>query len=182
MTHKIFNWPIVTLFLIVGSLPILSRAQVAKFGGTIEEGTYESYLAQDGTQYNVGDKLKLGLAKSGNRTFSFINMHPGGMIFGGVAPCPATCAGLEYEIVEFKQGRNGEGANMWAKMKAPDAFTGPITVNFENALQSGELVGRGYTSDQAMQELKKWKEKLDLELITRGEYESKKEELSKYIH
>jgi hypothetical protein len=36
-------------------------------------------------------------------------------------------------------------------------------------------------SNQALQELKKWKDKLDLELITKEEYEAKKTELQQYI-
>lgn len=38
-----------------------------------------------------------------------------------------------------------------------------------------------YTSDQALEELSKWKKKLDLEIITQEEYDKKKEELMKYI-
>lgn len=37
------------------------------------------------------------------------------------------------------------------------------------------------TSDEAIQELKKAKEKLDLELITQEEYDKIKEELKQYI-
>ena len=37
------------------------------------------------------------------------------------------------------------------------------------------------TSDEAIQELKKFKEKLDLELISQEEYDKKKEELKQYI-
>ncbi len=35
--------------------------------------------------------------------------------------------------------------------------------------------------DGALEELKKWKEKLDLELITQEQYDEKKNELGKYI-
>ena len=36
-------------------------------------------------------------------------------------------------------------------------------------------------SEAAIQELKKWKEKLDLQIITQEEYDAKKAELMKYI-
>lgn len=38
-----------------------------------------------------------------------------------------------------------------------------------------------YTSDGALQELERWKRKLDLQIITQEEYDKKKEELMKYI-
>ena len=37
------------------------------------------------------------------------------------------------------------------------------------------------TSEQALEELSRWKKKLDLELITQEEYDKKKAELIKYI-
>lgn len=163
--------------VVAGLLPISVLAQVAKFGEPIRKGEYDSYIAQDGAEYKVGDKIKNGTPVGGNKTFSYINMYPGGMLFGP-SPCPATCAGLEYEIVGFRQTRQGDSFSLWSKMKAPNAFTGTITVNFENALRSGELVGRG---DQALRELRKWKEMLDLGLISIEEYEEKKKELSRYI-
>lgn len=39
----------------------------------------------------------------------------------------------------------------------------------------------GFTNDEALAELKRFKEKLDLQLITQEEYDKKKEELIKYI-
>jgi len=38
-----------------------------------------------------------------------------------------------------------------------------------------------YTSDEALQELERWKRKLDLQIITQEEYDQKKAELMKYI-
>lgn len=39
-----------------------------------------------------------------------------------------------------------------------------------------------FTSEQAINELKKWKDKLDLELISQEEYDKKKNELSQFIN
>lgn len=38
-----------------------------------------------------------------------------------------------------------------------------------------------YSSEEALQELERWKRKLDLQIITQGEYDKKKQELMKYI-
>ena len=185
MTHNRFTWTkvkVALLVIIVGLLPISTFAQVAKYGEVTDSGKYESYISQDGTHYKPGDKLKLGVPQGGNQTFTYVTEHVGGTLFGSSAPCSANCVGLEYEIVSFRAGGEGQGFRMWSKMQPAGGSGAPITVQFENALQSGELIGRGYTSDQALQELKRWKDKLDLELITKDEYELKKQELSKYIH
>ena len=55
------------------------------------------------------------------------------------------------------------------------------SVGFERALSCGEIVGQGMTNDKALIELKKWKDKLDLDIITKEEYENKKLELIQYI-
>ena len=41
--------------------------------------------------------------------------------------------------------------------------------------------GKKYTSEEALQELERWKRKLDLQIITQEEYDNKKAELMKYI-
>jgi hypothetical protein len=55
------------------------------------------------------------------------------------------------------------------------------TIQFENALAVGEIKGFGKTSDEALTELKRAKDKLDLGLISKEEFDKLKEELSKYI-
>ena len=54
-------------------------------------------------------------------------------------------------------------------------------IMIEEAIASGEIKTNGMTSDNALAELKKWKDKLDLELITQDEYNKKKSELLKFI-
>ena len=58
---------------------------------------------------------------------------------------------------------------------------GLIYIKLENALASGELVGLGMTSDKALEELKKAKDKLELEIITQEEYDKIKAELMEYM-
>ena len=48
-------------------------------------------------------------------------------------------------------------------------------------MSTGEIKGFGKTSDEALTELKKAKDKLDLGLITQEEFDKLKAELSKYI-
>ena len=61
---------------------------------------------------------------------------------------------------------------------------GLACTNFEEAIATKEVVVKAnledMASDAAIQELKKWKEKLDLQIITQEEYDAKKAE-SKYL-
>ncbi len=54
-------------------------------------------------------------------------------------------------------------------------------IMFENALETGEVKGFGMSSDDALAELKKAKDKLDLGIITQGAYDTLKTDLLKYI-
>ena len=53
---------------------------------------------------------------------------------------------------------------------------------FDNVKDELEkLISGFFTSDEAISELRKWKEKLELELISQEDYDKKKSELSKFI-
>jgi phosphopantetheine adenylyltransferase len=60
-------------------------------------------------------------------------------------------------------------------------LSGSYRILLENAIETGEVKGLGMTSDEALSELKKCKDKLELGLITQEEFDSKKSELSKFI-
>lgn len=165
----------VSMVLLSGSV----CAETARYGETVHKGEYDSYISKDGTEYKIGDTLKIGVPQGGNQTFTYVSEKFG--ILTLPTPCPARCVGLKYKIVSLRAGGEGQGFRMWSRLEPAAGGHGSVIVNFEAALESGELVGRGYTSDQALAELKKWKDKLDLGLVTAEEYEVKKQELSKYI-
>jgi len=166
------------LFIIVTALLIPLSAQVAKYGETTQKGFYDSYIAKDGTHYKAGDVLKFGNPKGGNTTFTYIQY---GNDLGGYTPANADKSGIEVYIDKFYVNGKMFGFKMSFWMRVEGVNVVKYLVLVEDALESGELIGFGMTSDQALQELKKWKDKFDLELITKEEYETKKQELSKYI-
>jgi len=55
------------------------------------------------------------------------------------------------------------------------------TIQFENALSPDEVKGFGMTSDEALAELKKAKDKLDLGIITQEEFNVLRSELAPLI-
>ena len=58
---------------------------------------------------------------------------------------------------------------------------GLACTNFEEAIAIREILVKADDSEEALQELKRWKEKLDLQIITQEEYDAKKAELMKRI-
>ena len=55
------------------------------------------------------------------------------------------------------------------------------TIQLENAIEVGEIKTPGLSSDEALIELKKAKDKLDLQLISQSKYDSIKAVLIQYI-
>ncbi len=145
---------------------------------TAERGEFTSYVASDGAIYKIGDRIKIGVPSS-NKTFAFITRGDG--ILMPLEPLPAASSGTETEIKRisvFGNKRSGYTVSMRTK-----GFSGALnyTIQFENALSTGEIKGSGMTSDEALEKLKKAKDKLDLGLITQEEFEKIKTELTPFI-
>lgn len=82
-----------------------------------------------------------------------------------------TGEGKQFNALGYKSGKIASNSSF------KQAFE-KLILMFENLKQ---LKIDGFTSDKALAELKKFKEKLDLQLITQDEYDKKKVELMKYI-
>jgi hypothetical protein len=164
--------------IFVGCMGMIAMGQIAKYGETTQKGFYDSYISKDGTTYKIGDKLKFGNPQGAHKTFTYIQF---GNVLSGFQAMDANRSGMECTINEFYVNGKNFGYQITFRMKIEGMAALTFLVQFENALESGEIIGFGMTSDQALKELKKYKEMYDLELITKDEYDSKKEELSKYI-
>ncbi len=145
---------------------------------TTTKGEYTSYIASDGGVYKIGDRIKIGVPSS-NKTFAFILQGD-----GWVVPFTALEAGFSGTETEIKKifvvGNKRAGYSVSMRTKG---ITGLVnyTIQFENALQTGEIKGAGMTSDEALSAMKKAKDKLDLGLITPEEFEKIKNELKPFI-
>jgi hypothetical protein len=134
------------------------------------------YTASDGSVWKVGERLTLGTATGAN-VFTYVTMGDG--IISPVMPANANWGGQEAEIKKIRlSGTKRQGYTLWVTCKGP---LQPIHLNIEKAIEVGEVVTDGYTSDQALEELKRAKDKLDLGLITQEEFDKIKLELSQYI-
>lgn len=147
------------------------------------EKKYEAYTASDKHTYRVGDDIVIGTPSS-NKTFAFLESQLGiaDEILNGAesARLDIRWAGSKMKIKKIKVERSKKrGAAV--SMRAYLHGLGGILIQFENALQSGEIKGFGMSSDDALKELKKEKDKFDLGIITEEEFNKKKEELTKFI-
>jgi hypothetical protein len=90
-------------------------------------------------------------------------------------------------IVAITQNIKLNDYNVKCHRKTDTDFYTTYTFIFNKAIESGEVVSKNPqyfvapTSQQALEQLKKAKEKLDLGLITKDEYDKKVNELKKYI-
>lgn len=141
-------------------------------------GDITEYVAKDGSVYKIGDKITIGVPSS-NKTFAFLSSGDG--IMTPLVPLSIGVSGQKAEIMKFRiSGTRRSGFTIWLKAKSATGM-GNYNVDFENAILNGEVKSSGMTSDEALTELKKAKDKLDLGLISNEEYEAKKAELIKYI-
>lgn len=169
------------VFVAMSTLFYLSaNAQEIKFTdlATAERGEYTSYVGSDGGVYKIGDRIKIGVPSS-NKTFAFITQGDG--ILTPLEPLPAAQSGTETEIKKiFISGNKRTGYSVSMRTKGVIGLLN-YTIQFENAMSTGEIKVTGMTSDEALAELKKAKDKLDLGLIKQEEYEKKKAELTPFI-
>ena len=134
---------------------------------------YDEYLSKDGYLYKVGDIIKINKPTNGDR-FSFITDR-----FSQVQ-APSIIIGKDMVIKNIMVvGFKNTGYELCMTINNP-IITDQI-LKFENAINYGEITTKGMTSDDALNELKKAKDKLDLGLISKEEYEVKKAELVKFI-
>jgi hypothetical protein len=156
----------------------------------------------DGSVLGIGDKMKFGspsgtnqstttqpglFSSSTSRTNNFTYIMLGRMgaaLMGGVTYLPETFKGRDAEIENiklYKSKKEGKPHGASIIFDNPGMDISVLDLSF--ALQYGELVNpkASMTSDQALAELKKAKDKLDLGLITQQQFDSLKLVLIKII-
>ena len=150
---------------------------------TIKQGLLEViecdvYVAKDGHSYKVGDTLKIGKPSS-NKTFAFIST---GTVLGGVESLDVSSSGKNTIIKKFYvEGSKKAGFNINAKTSGYCNLCGNNFIDFEQAIESGEIQTMGMTRDQAIAKLKEAKDLVDLGMMTKEDFEKLKTELTPLI-
>ncbi|MFV8347991.1 hypothetical protein [Flavobacterium sp. ZB4P13] len=145
---------------------------------TSSRGEFTSYVSKDGSVYKIGDRIKIG-KPSANATFAYITQGDGVLI--GITQLPANSSGQETEIKKiFVVGNKRVGYSVSFRTKGVSGLLN-YSIAVENAIDTNEIKSFGMSSDDALTELKKSKDKLDLGLISQADYDLKKADLVKYI-
>ena len=145
---------------------------------TTNRGEFKSYVSKDGSIYKVGDRIKIGKPSS-NKTFTFISQGDGIML--PITQLTSVASGQETEIKRINvTGNKRAGYSVSFRTKGISGLSN-YSIDFENAVETAEVKSFGMSSDDALTELKKSKDKLDLGLISQADYDTKKSELVKYI-
>lgn len=138
--------------------------------------SFSSYTAKNGEVFKVGDKITIGQPSNG-LFFNYIKEGDG--VMTPLEKASTRAAGDQVEIKRIMiYGTKGFG--FYAYLRTKGGWIG-YGIEIENAITSGELVTSVISSDQALEQLKRAKDKLDLGLITQIEYDSIKVELAKLI-
>lgn len=172
----------------VKSIPNSTKFKILKFADNSCLQLGEKMIIGKPSGTNLTNQQSTGIfnttSQVGNN-FSYLMLgRMGSAIFSGITYLPETFKGNEVEIEDIKFVKNGKKATSAGVMLI---FKNPgmdITVlNLDFALKYGELINpkATITSDQALSELKRAKDKLDLGLITQEQFNVIKDELGKYI-
>lgn len=137
------------------------------------KGFIEQYTTNNGEVFCVGDTIKLGVP-SNNENFDFMMQN------AGVAYYPLTNLASGSEV-KIKKIRIQSKMVQVSTTKPVGHVYGIWINNFEEAINQGEIKTSFLTSQEALQQLKNEKDKLELGLITEEEYNKRKEKLIKYI-
>jgi len=137
------------------------------------KGKISSYTALDGTVYNIGDEIRIG-TPSGHKNFESILEQQG----LAVPKAKASAAGSIVTIKSMKGYMRGVHITTTKPINSMFALS---AVNLEASLALGELASTKMTSDEALTELKKQKDLLDLGIITEEDYEAQKSELMEFL-
>ena len=181
---------------------ILDQKSAKELTGKKSGGNITTYVASDGVTYTIGSTITFGYPTNGKYYLYFKDVT-GGFINAMAEDENASRADrrANEEAAERVENRAGGQATIKKIQCLPiDGFNrmtsgckiylvlnrgGLACTNFEEAIATKEIVIKAnpddVASEAALQELKKWKEKLDLQIITQEEYDAKKAELMKVI-
>ena len=181
---------------------ILEQKSAKELTGRKGGDDITAYVASDGVTYKIGSTITYGYPTNGKYYVYFMDVT-GSWLNALAEDSKSTSSdrAVNQERAERVENRAGGVATIKKIQCVPvDPYNrvtsgckiylvlnrgGLACTNFEEAIATREVVVKAnleeMASEAAIQELKKWKEKLDLQIITQEEYDAKKEELMKKI-
>ncbi len=149
--------------------------------GTFQGITSDVYLGKDGYSYKIGDTLKIGRPSS-NITFAFLKDYSSLGGYENNGPTSISRSGTTTIIKKiFVNGTKSMGFKIFFLGKGICGMCPSYSIDFEEAIATGEIVSKGFTKESALAKLKEAKELLDLGLMKQVDYDKLKESLVRYI-
>lgn len=180
--------PITLLMLLIS---VTCFSQVIKFSELTNERAdredFKTYISKDGATYNVGDTIHILSPSQSNGEFAAISSRIEGDNSFTIYPVENYMEN-NNKIIQSIFATSGNASRpsnviFHFKEKADYSETKFLYyVDIEKAIKLGEVKAFGMTSDEALSELKKAKDKLDLQIISQKEYDAIKSNLVKYIN
>ena len=181
---------------------ILNQKSAKELTGHNSGDDITAYVASNGITYTKGSTITYGYPTNGKYYVYFMDVT--GSWLNALAEdenASSSERASDRERAERVENRAGGVATIQKIQGVPiDPFNrknsgckiylvlnrgGLACTNFEEALAVKEVITKAnpddVASDAALEELKRWKEKLDLQIITQEEYDAKKAELMKKI-
>jgi len=161
----------ITLILIMSFS--IGFAQTAEYGKLIKKSNYKNYITKNNDTLKVGDTLTIGIPTS---DLGFTYISQGGQRVSNMLS--------EKKVIIDKlktYGNKTNGYKMYAHFKGYGLI--PVLIDYETAMELGEIKNSNakLTREQAIAKLKEAKDLLDLEMISKEEYEKLKSELKPII-
>lgn len=151
--------------------------------GAFQNITCEVYEGKDGYSYKIGDTLKIG-RPTNNKSFAFIQAFSTLGTINGERPEPLSISLSGTNTIIKKMGVFGNkkmGFKMGFIGKGVCGICPSYSIDFEEAIATGEIVSKGFTKESAIAKLKEAKDLLDLGVMKQVDYDKLKESLVKYI-
>lgn len=141
------------------------------------KGKMQTYISNSGDAYSLGDTLTIGKPSGSNGKFIYVSLQN---TVAGIVEMNGDYVNHKIMIKDIRV--LGSKGAMRVKMSAKGGNKMNVYYfYFEEAMANNEILGKGMSSSEALEKLKLAKSKLELELITKEEYDKIKDELSKYI-
>jgi len=163
---------------IIYSQTKLTYDQVTSSEKRIKSKDLKEYVSKNGQVFRVGETLKLGSASGDNNTYAHItDMNA----FGSTTPVRLDVRDWDSEIIKFRViGSKRRGYEVMAISKTETGLT-RYYIELEQAIKYGEVQTSIMSREDAIKKLKESKDLLDLELMTKKEYDSIKQKLTPLI-
>lgn len=139
---------------------------------------FTEYVTSVGDTIKLGSKIKLGTPSRGGNSFLYVWV---GGDFNGWTYAHISAQEWESEVVKLRVlGSKKQGYSIGVTIKHQIGMNRYL-IAYEKALSAGEVQDNVVSRDEAIAKLKEAKELLDIEMMTREEYDALKEELTPII-